>query len=342
MANDNRKLLVITGITGNQGGSVARTFLTDPELRAKYRLRGVSRQSFPNGAPDGLAGVEMVKADLHDPASLFKAFEGAGVIFSVTDFWKPYLDKNNQAKAQAEDKHIGQLSYELEYEQGRNIAGAAAQTPGLERFIVSMLCSTKKASNGRYDKIYHFDSKADMITCIKESHPDLASKMSELNMGVFFQSWKMLPHVMVPQKMDDGVYVLRMPCDPDKPVPFVDPNNDTGLFVKALLEMKPGVQLYGETSLTSWNDWLAMWGRSVGKKVRMEQVRVEDWEKEISRTFPHGLGTEIAEMFEFVGLYGYDGGDMACKRKDQLNIDIPGLSNLEEYMKNEDWSMGGV
>lgn len=300
MANDNRKLFVVTGITGNQGGSVARTFLNDPGLKAEYRIRGVSRQLFPSGAPGGLAGVEMVQADLHDPASLLKAFEGAKVIFSVTDFWKPFLNKNNQAKAKAEGKSIGELCYDLEYEQGRNIADAAARTPGLERFVVSMLCSTKKASNGRYDKIYHFDSKADMITYVKESHPDLAAKMSELNMGIFFRAWKMLPRMMVPQRMDDDAYVLRMPCDTSTPVPFVDPNNDTGLFVKALLEMKPGVQLYGETSLISWNDWLAMWGRNVGKKVRMVQVSVEDWEKEISRTFPPGLGTEVAEMFESV------------------------------------------
>lgn len=127
MAVDDRKLLVITGITGNQGGSVARTFLSDPEMVSRYRLRGISRQSSSsevNNLKD--QGVEMVVADLHDPPSLLKAFEGAKVIFSVTDFWKPYFSEQNQAKAQEEGKHIGKLSYELEYEQGRNIADAAS------------------------------------------------------------------------------------------------------------------------------------------------------------------------------------------------------------------------
>ena len=45
MGMDERKLLVIIGITGNQGGSVARTFLNDPGMRSKYRLRGISYHS---------------------------------------------------------------------------------------------------------------------------------------------------------------------------------------------------------------------------------------------------------------------------------------------------------
>lgn len=146
-------------------------------------------------------GVEMVVADLHDPALLLKAFEGAHAIFSITGFWVPYLDKNNQAKAQEQGNHIGQFSYELEYEQGRNIADAASKVRELERLVVSMVSSTKKSSNGRYDKIWHFDSKADMVSYVKSTYPDFATKMSELNVGVFFQAWRFAP-ITAPRKMD--------------------------------------------------------------------------------------------------------------------------------------------
>lgn len=119
---DERKLLVVIGITGNQGGSVARTFLNDPGMMSKYRLRGIFRHPFSGPSRELAAqGVEMVGADLHDPPSLLKAFEGAYVIFSVTDFWAPYLEKSNQVKAKKQGKQIDHLSYELEYEQGRNI-----------------------------------------------------------------------------------------------------------------------------------------------------------------------------------------------------------------------------
>lgn len=317
---DERKLLVVIGITGNQGGSVARTFLNDSDMRSKYRLRGISRNSSSRQSQELAAqGVEMVSADLHDPLSLLKAFEGAYAIFSVTDFWAPYFDESNQAKAQAQRKHIGQLAYELEYEQGRNIVDAAAQVRGLERLVVSMLSSTRTSSNGRYDKIWHFDSKADMIIYMKSTYPVLASKMSELNMGVFFQAWKFVP-MTAPRRMDDGVHVLTIPCDPNTPVPFVNPRNDTGPFVRALLSLEPGIQ---ETALISWKTWLGLWGRVTGKEVRFEQVSVEFYEGEMSKTFPKGFGTEIGEMCEFMGKYGYDGGDPTCKRKEEVRSATP-------------------
>ena len=317
---DERKLFVVIGITGNQGGSVARTFLNDPEMRLRYRLRGISRDSSSSRSRELTAqGIEMVSADLHDPPSLLEAFEGAHAIFSVTDFWAPYLDKSNQAKAQRQGKHIGQLSYELEYEQGRNIADAASKIEGLERIVVSMVSSTKKSSNGRYDKIWHFDSKADMISYIKSMYPDLAAKMSELNMGVFMQSWKFAP-IIAPQRMDEGVHVLTLPCNPNTPIPFVDPTNDTGLFVRELLTLDPGVQLYGETALISWNTWLTLWGTIMGKEVKFERASVEFFEEKLSKSFPQGFGTEIGEMFEFMGRFGYNGGDPACKRKEEVRL----------------------
>lgn len=82
------KLLVIIGITGNQGGSVASTFLSDPT----YRIRGISRNpSSPRAIALSNQGIEFVKADLHDVNSLEKAFQGANLIFSVTDYWEPFF-----------------------------------------------------------------------------------------------------------------------------------------------------------------------------------------------------------------------------------------------------------
>ncbi|KAL8747111.1 MAG: hypothetical protein Q9190_000974 [Brigantiaea leucoxantha] len=340
---DGRKILVIIGITGNQGGSVGRTFLHDPSLRSTYRLRGISRDASSGPSQELTAqGVEMISANLHDPPSLLKAFEGAHAIFSVTDFWKPYMDPNNQIKAQKQGKHIGQLSYDLEYEQGRNIADAAAKTAGLERFIVSMTCSTSKCSGGRFSHIFHFDAKAAMITYVKSTHPDLAAKMSELNMGVFFRAWKFAP-IAAPRQMDDGTHHLTLPCNPNTPIPFVDPANDTGPFVRALLtKLDPGVQLYGESSLMSWNEWLALWGRVKGKEVVFEKIGVEDLEAELSKTFPQGFGTELGEMYEFMGTYGYSGGEPACRTRRELGIEIPGLSSVEEYIRSEDWSLVGA
>jgi len=43
----------------------------------------------------------MVQGDLNDIDSLNLAFQGANVIFGVTDFWQPFLEQANYAKLKA-------------------------------------------------------------------------------------------------------------------------------------------------------------------------------------------------------------------------------------------------
>ena len=78
------KLIVVTGVTGVQGGSVARLFAKLPH----WRVRGITRnpdKSF--NAPLRQAGIELVAGDYNDVESLERAFVGAHVIFGTTDFW---------------------------------------------------------------------------------------------------------------------------------------------------------------------------------------------------------------------------------------------------------------
>ena len=78
------KLICVIGATGNQGGSVAQRFSQDDN----YRVRGITRNpDSPAAQKLAAQGIEVVKADLDDVDSLIKAFEGANVIFSVTNYW---------------------------------------------------------------------------------------------------------------------------------------------------------------------------------------------------------------------------------------------------------------
>jgi uncharacterized protein YbjT (DUF2867 family) len=68
------KLLVVVGITGNQGGSVADAFLTDKN----WRIRAITRDpSKPSAQEWASRGVEVVRADMDDIDSLTAAFTGA-------------------------------------------------------------------------------------------------------------------------------------------------------------------------------------------------------------------------------------------------------------------------
>jgi hypothetical protein len=188
------KLLVVVGITGNQGGSVAASFVDNP----KWRIRGLTRD-VKSGKSQKLAsqGVEMVQCNLHDPESLKDVFKGANLVFSITDFWAPFFDPANRARAKEQCKSIGQLAYELELEQGKNIADAVArEAESLDEvgFIASTLCSPRKVSKGKYMELWHFESKAEAFpTYVEDKYAALARKTSYLHTGYFFTSWRFTP-----------------------------------------------------------------------------------------------------------------------------------------------------
>lgn len=80
------KILTVFGATGNQGGSVISAVLDHPKLSAEYKLRAVTRDpSKPSGKALADKGVEVVKADLLDKASVIKAVEGSDAVFGVTN-----------------------------------------------------------------------------------------------------------------------------------------------------------------------------------------------------------------------------------------------------------------
>lgn len=188
------KLICVVGVTGNQGGSVAQRFIKDPN----YRVRGITRKP-ESAAAQKLAaqGVEIVKADLDDPSSLVSAFTGANLIFSITNYWEPFFRPDCRQKAAEAGISCRKYAYDVEAQQGRNIADSAASTVDTldeNGFIASTLSHARKCSKGAYKELYHFDGKADVFPdYVKEKHPKLAAKMSCLQTGYFTSSYKFAP-----------------------------------------------------------------------------------------------------------------------------------------------------
>lgn len=185
------KLICIVGVTGNQGGSVAQKFLRDPN----YRVRGITRHPSSEAAQKLAAqGVEVVAADLDDPASLATAFSGANLVFSVTNYWEPFFRPDCRQKAAEAGISCRKYAYDVEFRQGKNIADAVAATvDSLDTIglVASTLSHAKKCSEGKFRQLYHFDAKADVFPdYVNEKHPALAAKMSCLQTGYFTSSWK--------------------------------------------------------------------------------------------------------------------------------------------------------
>src|SRR6476659_1469334 len=95
------RLVLVTGATGRQGGSVIR------HMHPKgWKLRALTRDSnSPTAREFVRMGIEVVKGDLENPATLKPATRGVYGIYSVQDFWA--------------------VGAKREVQQGKNLADAA-------------------------------------------------------------------------------------------------------------------------------------------------------------------------------------------------------------------------
>ena len=123
------RTILITGVTGNQGGAVAQAL-----KGSRFHLRGLTR------APDGeraaaLArhGVEVVKGDLDDEATLRRALSGTWGVFGV----------QNSLEAGVEQEEA----------QGKRLSTLAREA-GVEHFVYTSVGSAHKRTG-----IPHFDNK---------------------------------------------------------------------------------------------------------------------------------------------------------------------------------------
>src|SRR6185436_17801965 len=127
MAND--RTILITGVTGHQGGAVAKAL-----QNSGFRLRGLTRKPESEKAV-ALArqGVDLVKGDLDDEATLRRALAGAWGVFGVQNSWE--------------------AGVEGEEAQGKRLATLARET-GVEHYVYTSVGSAHKRTG-----VPHFDNK---------------------------------------------------------------------------------------------------------------------------------------------------------------------------------------
>eukprot|EP01108_Squamamoeba_japonica_P004947 TRINITY_DN386_c0_g1_i4.p1 TRINITY_DN386_c0_g1~~TRINITY_DN386_c0_g1_i4.p1 ORF type:complete len:278 (-),score=134.81 TRINITY_DN386_c0_g1_i4:275-1036(-) len=180
-----KKIIVVFGATGQQGGSVVDFLLED----GTFAVRGVTRSVDSDKAKALTArGVQMVAANVADAASFAKGkgvFDDAYGAFIITNFWDP-------------------SSMGKELEQGVALVDAA-EACGVKALQYGSLVDVEKISGGKLD-VPHFTHKAKVEQYVLEkknfeftAFPAAAFYFS--NMLTFF-----------PPKVDDnGVSVFTLP-----------------------------------------------------------------------------------------------------------------------------------
>lgn len=241
-----------------------------------------------------------MQADTNDTASLEAAFTDVHAIFAVTDFWAPFFNPSTKPNLKP-GQTINQYCYDAELQHIKNIGDAAAKSDNgpLERFIWSGLSDAKKWSKGKYQWVYHFDSKAAGTEYIQQTHPALAKKMSIIQISFYASN---AFHRI--KKQNDGSYEYLISAPGDKKQPHIVTGKDTGPFVKALVQLPPGKNILAYGSMTSPNEFMKIWCEMNNARGHTRQLSLDEMEK----TSPDA-GREIGESSLYAAEFGFDGGD---------------------------------
>ncbi|KAK4888186.1 hypothetical protein LTR27_012891 [Elasticomyces elasticus] len=325
-------IIVIIGVTGIQGGSVADAFLQ----MTGWEVRGITRSpSSPAAQALAFRGVQIVKGDLDDKASLCSAFQDATVIFANTDFFV-HLSSALVNPELAKGHRPNQYAFDRELQQNMNIAEAAASPlvlKTLQRFVFSSLSDASKWSGGKYTYCYHMDVKDRAIQAIKVTYPGLAAKMSLIQVAHYVRNWQNFSFLQ-PKKQADGSFIVSRTFGPGYKMPFVVTHKDTGAFVKALIiDLPVGKHILAVSEHMTWPAWTKLWAKTLRVEATYKQVSEDEfWEGA-----PEPVKKEFVETFAYVEEFGYTGGDPEVKTAEELGVNVS-VTSLEAYFKAEDWS----
>ena len=188
---NDKRLVLVSGATGNQGGAVARSLLD-----RGFRIRALTRDpNKPLAKALAERGAEVVRGDLEDRFSLDRALEGAYGVFSVQPMEQFFA-----------------VGYDGEVRQGKTLVDAAVAA-GVSHFVYSSVGSAYRRTG-----IPQFDSKWEV-----EEHLRGTGLSYTILRPVFFMQNS--------EGMRDQILggTVAQPLDPGKPLQQVNVE-DIGAF----------------------------------------------------------------------------------------------------------------
>jgi uncharacterized protein YbjT (DUF2867 family) len=264
MADLNQTILV-TGATGNQGGTVARHLLQ----RGKFKVRAMVRdENKPAAQALKQAGAELIKGDFNDRASLDQALQGVYGVFSIQDF---------------------RDGAEVEILQGKAMADAA-KASGVEHFVYSSVGAAERKTG-----IPHFDSKFQVEEYIRS----LVLPHTILRPVFFFYNYNgMLPMVkngILPQPLSPDTKLQQL-SEEDYGKMVADVFERPANFANREIEVASVEMTMPEVAVA--------FSHVLGKKVEYQQIPFEAFEQqageEVSimyRWFENvGYGADFAQL----------------------------------------------
>ena len=271
------KVIAVMGATGAQGGGLVKAILDDPER--EFSARAITRNAGSDAAKAlAAAGAEVVEADLDEPPSIERAFDGAYGAYCVTFFWE-------------------HLNADLEIDHARVMA-EAAKAAGVSHVVWSTLDDTRElvpleddrmpTLQGKY-KVPHFDAKGEA----NKQFTDRGLPVTLLNTVFYWDN--MIYFGMGPQRGEDGVLAITFPLG-DAKMPSIAAEDigkiAFGIFKRGDEFIGKAIGIAGEH--VSGSDMAAALTDVYG-----EEVRYNDVPPEVYRDFGFPGADDVGNMFQF-------------------------------------------
>ena len=270
------KTIAVVGATGAQGGGLVRAIATD--RAGEFRARALTRDPASVAAREfaALPNVDVVAADLDDPESVDAAFDGADGAFCVTFFW-------------------ADMSPATEFRHATTMANAAKAT-GIHHVVWSTFEDTRDwvtddrmpTLQGRY-KVPHFDGKAEADAAFR----DAGVPTTYLRACAYWEN--LIDFGLGPQRGEDGVLAITYPLGESR-LPGIA-SEDIGKIALGLF--KAGDAYAGKTVSVAGEH---LTGSEMATKLSRalgEDVRYNDVDPDVYRSFGFQAADEIGNMFQF-------------------------------------------
>jgi uncharacterized protein YbjT (DUF2867 family) len=234
MAND--KLVLVTGVTGQQGGAVARKL-----LERGFKVRAMTRK--PEGdAAKALAGqgAQIVSGDLDDASSLAAAAGGAWGVWAVQNTWEAGVER--------------------EEEQGKRLAQVAREA-GVQHYVYTSVGSAHRSTG-----IPHFDNK----WRVEQTVRGLGFPSHVILRPVFF-----MENLVSPWFLNGDKLTTAMKPDTKLQMVAVEDIGKMGLVAFERAEELRGAEIDFAGDAVTMPQAAATLSEALGKKIEFQQLPIE-------------------------------------------------------------------
>ena len=305
---DQKKIIVVFGATGAQGGGVVRAILADS--KSDFAVRAVSRDPGSDKAKElAKMGAEVVAGDIDDLQSLKKVLKGAYGAFFVTFFWAHFSPETEVANV----KKMAEAAKEA------GLKHAIWSTLEDVRNFVPLEDDSIPTLQGKY-KVPHFDGKGES----NKYFTDAGVPVTFLHASFYWEN--MIYFGMGPKKGADGKLAITFPLGNTKMAGIASEDIGKcayGVFKKGSEYIGKNVGVAGE-HLTG-DEMAAALSKALNKEVVYNEISPDEY-----RSFEFPGADDLGNMFQFYRDYAEECNNLrSVEVSRKLN---PELMSFKEWL----------